>query len=337
MSVLFLIFILATQPVFLASDLNDYVRSLVPLPDGRVLYVDSDSNFWTVSCSSPGEKREWFSFWDYAEDGWLDVIRVSLLSGSPDGEKICFGVTVTAGAKIHVPEMILVCNSDGTDARPIALSMNVGSGPEFDFTMDSRFLYGSPLLSCLPSCESFIELSEGFHELPQADMIEIDTGERIDHGAALSDGFYSCHYSDLVCGGSYPPYMIYDMAASEVLLEVPDEETPILDQWVLPDAGLVIIGGIQFLRYSDGTLVENPGDAVSVFALMEDGRYLYSFNRGETVFCSEIDWSTFSGIDPVEQSGLGGILTNRGPFVVQDEVFYFTRADSLFFYSIKTR
>ncbi len=328
--------LLASQPVFLASDINDYVKSLVTLPDGRVLFVDNDSNFWTVSCDSPGEKEEWISFWDYSADGWVDVIRVSWLSGSWDEERVCYAVTVTAGEGAHAPEMVLICDSDGSNAEPVALSFDVGSGPQFDFTMDSRFLYGNPVLSCSPDPESFIKLAAGVKEYPPADMIEIATGERSNHGGVLSDGYCPCPFSDIVSGASYPPSMIYDMNSSEVLLEVSDDESPVINKWVLPDAGLVTRGGSQFLRYADGTEISNPGGEVAVYAMLEDGRYFYSFDDGNTVFLAEINWDSFEGINPIEQPGLAGILRRRGRFAVQDDVLYFLRSDSLFCYSIVT-
>lgn len=327
---------LASQPVFLTSGINDYVKSLVALPDGRVLFVDNDSNFWTVSCDSPGEKEEWLSSWDYSADGWGNVIRVSWLSGSWDGERICYAVTVTAGECIHVPEMVLICDSDGSNAEPVALSCDVGSGPQFDFTMDSRYLYGNPILYCSPDPESYIEPITSREEYPPADMIEISTGERSYHSGVLSDGYYPCPFSDIVSGASYPPSMIYDMNSSEVLLEVSDDESPIIDKWVLPDAGLATRGGSQFLRYSDGTEISNPREEITVYAMLADGRYFYSFDDGDTVFLAEINWDSFKGLNPVEQPGLAGILRRRGSFAVQDDVLYFLSSDSLFCYSAVT-
>lgn len=331
--IMMVVLLLASQPVFLASDINDYVKSLVALPDGRVLFVDNNSDFWTVSCDSPGEKEEWLSFWDHSAHGWADVIRVSWLSGAWNGERICYAVTVTSGRDVHAPEMVLVCDSDGSNAEPVVLSFNVGSGPQFDFTMDSQFLYGNPLLSCSPDVKSYVELTEGSSELPPADMIEIATGERSYRGV-LSDGYYACPFSDILSGASYPPSMIYDMNSSEVLLEVSDDESPVIDKWVLPDAGLVISRDGQFLRYADGSEVRNPGEDITVYAMLGDGRYFYSFNNGETVFLAEINWDSFKGLNPVEQPGLAGILRRWGSLAVQDEVLYFVNSDSIFCYSI---
>lgn len=337
MAIILLSIILTSQPVFLASGINDYVKSLVALPDGRVLFVDNDSNFWTVSCDSPGEKEEWISFWDYSADGWVDVIRVSWLSGSWDGERVCYAVTVTAGEGAYpseIPEMVLICDGNGSNAEPVALSFNVGSGPQFDFTMDSRFLYGNPVLSCSPDPKSFIMLAAGVKEYPPADMIEIATGERSNHGGVLSDGYYPCPFSDIVSGASYPPSMIYDMNSSEVLLEVSDDESPVINKWVLPDAGLATSSDGQFLRYTDGTEIRNPGEEITVYTMLGDGRYFYSFNNGETVFLAEISWDSFEGLNPVGQPGLAGIPRRWGSFAVQDEVLYFLSSDSIFCYSI---
>ncbi|MEA3265349.1 MAG: hypothetical protein U9P42_00200 [Candidatus Fermentibacteria bacterium] len=336
MVTLLLATLLASQPVFLASDINDYVKSLVALRDGRVLFVDNDSNFWTVSCDSQEKKEEWLSFWDYSADGWVDVIRVSWLSGSWDGERVCYAVTVTAGEGVHAPEMVLVCNSDGSNAEPVALSFDVGSGPQFDFTMDSRFLYGSPVLSCSPDHEGFIGRGTGSGVLPPADMIEIATGERSNHGSILSDGYYPCPFSDIVSGASYPPSVIYDMNSSEVLFEVSDHESPVIDKWVLPDAGLVTRGDNQFLRYADGTEISNPNGKITVYTVLGDGRYIYSPDDGDTVFLAEINWDSFKELNSIEQPGLAGILSRRGTFAVQGDVLYFLRSDSLFCYSILT-
>jgi len=330
-----MVVLLASQPVFLASDINDYVRSLVELPDGRVLFVDNNSDFWTVSCDFPGEKEEWVSFWDHSAYGWANVIRVSWLSGSWDRERICYAVTVTVGEDVHVPEMVLVCDSDGSNAEPVVLSYNVGSGPQFDFTMDSRFLYGHPLLSCSPDAKSFLELYEGSSVFPHSDMIEISTGERSYHNEVLSDGYCPCPFSDIVSGASYPPSVIYDMNSSKVLFEVSGDESPVIDMWVLPDAGLVTVDDNQFLRYSDGREILNTGDEITVYAVVGDGRYLYSQDddRGDAIFLAELDWDNFLALDPVEQPGLTGFIRRRGTYAVQGDVLYFLRADSLFCYS----
>ncbi|MCK5840617.1 MAG: hypothetical protein KAH31_00500 [Candidatus Sabulitectum sp.] len=337
MTGIMMVLLLASQPVFLASDINDYVKSLVALPDGRVLFVDNNSDFWTVSCDFPGEKEEWLSFWDHSACGWANVIRVSWLSGSWNGESICYAVTVTAGEDVHVPEMVLVCDSDGSNAEPVALSMNVGSGPQFDFTMDSRFLYGNPLLSCSPDVNSYVESTEGSSELPWADMIEIATGERSYHGV-LSDGYYACPFSDIVSCASDPPSVIYDMNSSKILLEVSDDESPVINKWVLPDAGLVTIGDNQFLRYSDGREILNTGDKITVYAVVGDGRYLYRQDNADAIFLAEIDWDNFQTFNPVEQPGLTGYIRSRswGTYAVQGDVLYFLRSDSLFCYSFLT-
>ncbi len=335
MTGIMMVVLLASQPVFLASDINDYVKSLVALPDGRVLFVDNNSDFWAVSCDLPGEKEEWLSFRDHSAYGWADVIRVSWLSGSWNGEKICYAVTVTAGEDVHAPELVLVCESDGSNAEPVALSFNVGSGPQFDFTMDSRFLYGNPLLSCSPDVNSYVELTEGSSELPWADMIEIATGERSYHGV-LSDGYYACSFSDIVSGASYPPSVIYDMNSSKVLFEVSGDESPVIDMWVLPDAGLVTIGDNQFLRYSDGREILNTGDEITVYAVVGDGRYLYSQDNADAIFLAEIDWDNFQTFNPVEQPGLTGFIRRHGAYAVQGDVLYFLRSDSLFCYSFVT-
>lgn len=331
-----MIVLLASQPVFLASDINDYVKSLVALPEGRVLFVDNNSDFWTVSCDFPGEKEKWLSFWDHSARGWEDIIRVSFLSGSWTGERICYVVTVSTGKDVPSPEMVLVCDSDGSNAESVALSFSVGSGPQFDFTMDSRFLYGGPLLTCSPNVKSFVESIEGSSGLPPADMIEIATGERSYHHGVLSDGYDPCPFSDLVSGASYPPSVIYDMNSSEVLLEVSDEESPVIGKWVLPDAGLVTINDNQFLRYSDGREILNTGDEIAVYAVVGDGRYLYSLDNADAIFLAEIDWDNFLTLNPVEQPGLNGFIRSRGAYAVQGDVLYFLRSDSLFCYSFLT-
>ncbi len=334
MTGIMMVVLLASQPVFLASDINDYVKSLVALPDGRVLFVDNNSDFWTVSCDLPGEKEEWLSFWDHSAHGWADIIRVSWLSGSWNGERVCYAVTVTTGEDVHAPEMVLVCDSDGSNAEPVVLSFNVGSSPRFDFTMDSRFLYGNLILSCSPDVKSYVELTEGSSEFPTADMIEIATEERSYHGV-LSDGYYACPFSDIVSCASDPPSVIYDMNSSEVLLEVSDDESPVIDRWVLPDAGLVSSDDSQFLRYSGGREILNTGDKITVYAVVGDGRYLYSRDNADAIFLAGIDWDNFQPFNPVEQPGLTGYIRSRSrrAYAVQGDVLYFLRSDSLFCYS----
>jgi len=309
-----------------AVGVSEYPGELVPLSDGRLLFADEDGDLWTVRADNDYEVTPWVPQWDWQSLGWTDVVSLSYLTGSADGELVCCGFTVRPPVdSIPFPEAIVVFDSDGGNGRPVALSFNVGCGPLFDFTKDSKNLYGVPILNCEPDAASFLQMYAGNQEYEPADMVNLLTGYRSYHDGYLSDGYFPSPYSDIVCCG-YPPCAFYDMKSSETLFEISDGYSILIDTWVLPDAGLVSTASGQVLRYVDGTEFLNPGKPVDIVLCLPDGEYLC--RDADKVFLCSIDWDSFSVTDPVAQDDLTGMSWED--INVQGDQIFFQRSDSLF-------
>jgi len=309
-----------------AVGVSEYPRGLVPLSDGSLLFADTDGELWTVRADNDFELAPWVPQWDWQSLGWTEVVRLSYLTGSADGELVCCGFTVRPTVdSIPFPEAIVVFNSDGSNGRPVALSFNVGCGPLFDFTKDSKSLYGIPILSCGVDAASFLAMHSGDQEYEPADMVNLLTGDRSYHDGYLSDGYFASPYSDIVCCG-YPPSVFYDMKSSDALFEINDGYSILIDTWVLPDAGVVSTSSGQVLRYVDGTEVLNPGEPVDVLLCLPDGDYLCGY--ADKVYLCGMDWESFSITDPVTQNDLAGM--NWEGMCVQGDQVFFQRSDSLF-------
>jgi len=205
--------------------------------------------------------------------------------------------------------LVAICRPDGTGARPLVLSFEVGSGPHFSFTQDSRHIFGSPLLECSPSPEEYASFvtRENDDDLFEGFMIDIQDGTRSGgNGSILGDGFFKNPWSNLIATGSYPTNMIADVVTGEVFLhDTTCSGQEIIYTWVLPDAGLAANNDEQILRYSNGTEIVNPGEPISVFCRLEDDRYIYS--RGGTshaALLGHIDWTDFNCSETETLNGL---------------------------------
>ncbi len=299
------------NPLRLPVRTSPYCRVLTPLAGGGVACVDSGSR--PVVLDPEELDAEPLDIdWDPAEAGWEWTGKALLLRASPDGTRILLGLCVgipdsvrPEGVPVMDPMLLVVCSDDGTDARPLALTMQVGGGPRFDFTSDSRSVYGTPILDCPPDPEAYMEqLAQGLPTTADTHLIDICTGsQRGDCAGLLADGFLPDPFSDLVAAGARPPDLLLDVTTGEVLLE-DSTGGGIIHRWVLPGAGLAREGGNQIVRFAEGRETRNPGGEVRVHLRLEDGRYLYSRGGGEDVLLGGIDWSDFS---PRGTSGLTGI------------------------------
>jgi len=309
-----------------AGGVSEYVNALVPLADSSLLFADKEGDLWTVTADGHYQLTPWEPQWDWPGLGWAEVVGISYLTGSSDGELVCCGFTVRSPVdSIPCPEAIVVFDSEGGNGRALALSFNIGCGPLFDFTKDSRSLYGVPFLSCEPDAEGFVEMYSGEQDYEPVDMVNLLTGERSYHDGYLSDGFFTSPLSDIVCCG-YPPWVFYDMKSSEALFEINDGYSILIDKWVLPDAGVVSTPSGQVLRYVDGTEVLNSGEPIDFYLVLPDGEYLCGFS--DKVFLCGMDWDSFSVVDPVTQIDLEG--GNLGNISVQGDHVFFLSSDSLF-------
>ena len=315
-TVLLITVLQASEPIVLAESLSDYNPTFEVLENGTVLHIDYDGQLALVSTDVPMNSTSFLDDWNPEEYGWANPGRIYDFVLSPDGEYICFCQQVSVPDSLQTgeqyipgPVLVAICRTDGTDARPLVLSFEAGSGPHFSFTRDSRHIFGSPLMDCLPTPSDFASFvnRDNDDNLIEGFMIDIQDGTRSGgNGSFLGDGFYKNPWSNLVAAGSYPTNMIADAVTGEVFLhDTTCSGLEIIYTWVLPDAGLAEDNYQQILRYSDGTEVTNTDELITVFSRLEDGRYIYT--RGglsHTVLLGHIDWTDFSSSEADTLSGL---------------------------------
>ncbi len=306
----------ASEPIVLTESLSDYNTAFEVFENGTVLYINGDGQLTLVSIDDPMKTTSFLNDWNPEEYGWASPGRISNFVLSPDGEYICFCQQVSVPDSLQTgeqyipgPVLVAVCRTDGTGCRILALSFDVGGGPHFSFTQDSRYIFGSPLMDCSPTPPNFASFitRDNDDNLIEGFMIDIQDGTRSGgNGSILGDGFYKNPWSNLIAAGSYPTNMIADVVTGEVFMhDTTYSDNEIIYTWVLPDAGLAENNNQQILRYSDGTEVINSGEPISVFGRLEDGRYIYS--RGgisHTILLGHIDWTDFSCSEADTLSGL---------------------------------
>ena len=296
------------QSVLLAENVSHFTV----LNETEVLYCDSDANFFIVSTQSPDEVRSWNPGWDPTHRGWERATTLVYLCASPDGAWICFASFVAIPEDMLLPDenvpwplAVVVAPVDGLSAWLAALAQEVGGGPGFDFTMDSMNLYGQPFVSSETSLEDYLAY---FREDPDRERVESFTkinllsGERTGNDIHLNDGYVACPYSDLVASDDMYIGIIADMSSEEIVFGDPEDPYYCfeVEKWVLEDAILVEKDGVQCLLYSDGTVVENPGEnSISVYCWMPGGEYVFSTDGGRTVLYGNIDWESFSSSEAI--------------------------------------
>lgn len=333
----------AADPVMLADSLNTYCYDFVVIDTGEIVFIDNEGCLSIVSPTNPMQIRKFEIQWGNELDEWGNTGNLINLSANSDGGMICFtqfvnipdGLNIESEFYIPVPLLVAVCRSDGSDADIIGLSIDVGGGPHFDFTRDSRYVFGNPFLECLPSPEAYAEfMSDDGERLPDYLMVDLETGERSGNPSVLGDGYYLNPYSDLAAAGWYPPNTIVDIATQEVLLEDTCINHPtVIGTWVLPDAGLAGSDDGQVLRYSSGTETVNPGLALKVYCMIPDGRYLFSIDGRDTVMLGLINWDTFETSGSLKIPELAGLYCTIKPLSDSNGVV-FRNANSLYYFEL---
>ena len=318
--------VLASQPIVLIESTSDIWHDFVVLGDGTVLFIDSDDQLALVNIYDPQETGAFLQDWDPKMYGWRSgrggtMCRLAL---SPDGEYVCFVQVVgvpegyqTEEEYIPGPHMNVVCKADGTGAKPLGLSLLLdGYSADFSFTQDSRHIFGPGTMGCIVTAPDYVSFFTGEDRtLGESGgfMVDIQDGTR--SGDYYINEIYLGHgynnpWSNLttVGGGEWedPNYIIADVVTQEVILQdTTCSEHSIVNCWVLPDAGLAEDDHQQILRYSNGTEVINPGEPISVFGRLEDGRYIFSRGgNSDTILLGSIDWTDFSCSDADTLSGL---------------------------------
>ena len=296
----------AAEPVLIAENLSSYYPGYVVLPNDTVIYRDADGHFYSIDPTDPSSDTIVKTDWNPAEHGWEFCAQEGLLRASPDGSMLLFTINLrvpdslqTSENYVPGPAGVFVTRPDGTGTRLVALSMEVGSGPDFQFTRSGDRFYGSPLLQCAPTPLGMVEYwlrDEETNDF-RGYMVDPTDGSRSGGSAGfLGDGFLPNPWSDLAACGAWPPNTIADASTGETLLELPcSEDAPwgIIEQWVLPNAGLSRDSGGQLLRYADGRMVRNPGAELTMCGRLADGRYLVSYGYREPLLLAWVDWETF--------------------------------------------
>ncbi len=332
----------AADPVMLADSLFPYCYDFAVLDTGNIVFIDNDCILCTVSPWNPMEVSELEIQWGDQLDEWGDTGHLLSLSGNSDGSLICFAqfvripdeLIIDSEYVVPVPLLVTVCGSDGSDARVIGLSVDVGGGPQFDFSRDSRFVFGHPFQMCLPSPVDYARYHEEGEHLEDFMMVDLLTGERSGNPSKISDGYYLNPYSDLAAAGCYPSDLIIDIVTREILLEDTCIDHPtIIGTWVLPDAGLAGSNGEQVLRYSSGRETVNPGTNLRVFCMIPDGRYVFSTDGGDTVMLGLINWDTFETPGAIELPELAGLYCTMKSLPGSNWVVY-RNANSLYSFEL---
>ena len=342
------------QPTVLADSVFPYYNDFAVTGEGDIIYISEDGELLKVAPKDPGSGGELEVDWNGQLQDWEEPGSLFNLCGSPDGELICFTIRVgvpdsyLADSDEYIPSPLLVvrCRPDGSEAKVLGITFDAGGGPDFAFTTDSRFVYGSPWLLCEPTPESFVRLirRNGENLLEPYLRVDVISGERSGDSNILGDGFMANPYSDLVATGAYPSDRVADVAAGETLLEGTGVLSgPIIETWVLPDAGLARDSlDNQVLKRSDGTVTTNTGEPFEVYCRLPNGRYLFSRDAGQTVMVGTIHWDDFTFFDAEELpdlSGMLGIYTIMKPLPASDNngeeaAVVFREGGSLYYYTI---
>jgi hypothetical protein len=265
---------------------------------------------YTIGASGAVAVSIWRPDWDMGADGWEPGEGpTTFLSASPDGQWLCYDLWAELPEDVEInfehmrsAELVMLSRPDGSEARPIAVTIQVGGGPQFDFTSDSAWLVGQPFLACRPTPESYARyLNNDWSDpqVPEFNYYDLGTDEYgwIDD-VATGDGYWKCPYSDnfRIENNWYAQHQFSNFKTGGILgsWASPEEADAPVSGWVLQDA--VLLNGETFagLLYVDGTTVPAPGHGWEAYCWLPDGSCLFSDDGGATVKYGKVDWTTFS-------------------------------------------
>lgn len=302
----------AEEPVGGVTVLRGGIDLAVPLTADTLLVTGENGQLLTLALPG-GALSHWECSWNAATAGWADPGPVRLLSASNDGHYVCFLQQVALPEEYELQYegmrytmVAVLARADGTEARCVALSIEVGGGPEFAFSTDGSRLYGTPMLQCDPTPQAYASFINNDTFAPQEDSfnyIETATGKRgFLPGLDIDDGFWKCPYSDSyrVENNWYAHHNFANLATGEKLgsYSVPDEQSSTVYGWVLPGALFISYGTTYGLVYTDGSFRQAPRNGLNVHCWLPDGSYLVSQDNGRRVRHARIDWDSWH-IGPV--------------------------------------
>jgi len=291
------------------------VETAAPLSELDVLYAvqtqnSEDEKFYIYNVRT-AESTPWPLAWSYLNDGWDGAGPVLSLAVSPSGRWVCFAQCVWLEDEHAIEQLlfgsadavaVVLCSMDGNWAKCVALSHLVGSGPQYDFTTDSRRIVGQPWIRCEPDAQHYVEYASKAWEIPPVERynyIRVPSGERgWQDDLEVWDGYWKCPYSDnfRIENNWYAVHRFSNFQTAEVLgeYETPDGRDCLLSGWVLQDALLTTPGENQGLLYVDGTLNPAAEPSWEVYCWLPDGTYVFSNDAGKSISYGKVDWPSFT-------------------------------------------
>ncbi len=336
----------ASEPVLIATNLSNYYPGYVVLPNDTVIYRDTNGHLHSLDPAEPGSDTLIKTDWNPADHGWEYCGQEGLLRASPDGSMLLYTINLrvpdslqTSENYVPGPAGVFITRPDGSGTRLVALSMEVGSGPDFQFIQSGESFYGSPLLPCPPTPQGMVEnwLREEHTTEFHGYMVDPTDGSRSGGSAGfLGDGFLRQPMVGPCRLRSLAPQLIADASTGETLLELPySEDMPwgIIEQWVLPNAGLSRDGKGQLIRWADGRTVHNPGAEITASGRLADGRYLLTSGYREPLLVAWVDWETFEVTVTDSYPGIGALMDpmNEAIELPSGGAIVFRSSDGLYF------
>lgn len=327
LSVIIMVFVAQAQPVMLTDSLSTSFGEFVMVSGGKVIFVNTTGSLSSVNIQDPFNTSPFTVDWIAADDGWAGPERIRLLKSSPDGNSVCIAVEVSIpdsvvnrGLPMPKPIVIVVCNSSGGEARAVGVTTDSGNALSFDFTQNSRLLYGAGFLPCLPNPEAYFAhyLGDESSSLRRFDVIDLEENARFSANGLIGDYFICNPWSDLITAGNEPFTTIADMATFSVVYEDSTLISPVVEQWVEPDAGLAILDSLQIIRLSDGTVFVNREAPFTILCRSSEGNYIFTRDEGETFSRGTVNWSTFAEEETAELTQLAGYLSISGKVLPVD-------------------
>lgn len=293
------------EPLLVAED----VVSVVPLDGETALLIDGDGAGYTLNPLT-GFTNPWSPSWSPGNDGWVDDGYIFATALSPDGNHVLILKGVYVPDRFGFPEgydgmrsavLVMLCRPDGSEARPVAVSVAAGGGPDYAFTSDSRYVVGGPMFNCEPTPGAYSALARndwGTSATGPVNRIEVSTGERsFIPDLDISDGFWKCPYSDWARleNNWYAEHTFSNLSTGGVagFFRVPGGEARV-HGWVLADALLITTIEGQGLLFVDGSFVPSPSDGWDILSWLPDGRFIYERDGSGNLVLGEVGWEAFS-------------------------------------------
>ncbi len=314
----FLVSLSFAQPVMLTDSLSTEFSEFAVVEGGVVVFINSNGIISSVSIDNPFNVLPFSPGWSPTDDGWESSEDIEFLKSSPDGTLLCLAFSVSVPDTLLLTEvvlphpiLILVCNSDGSDAQIVGLMADSPNGLSLDFTQDSRLLYGSGFLPCLPTPDAYFAMHLGDESslLRPFDIVDIEEGARFSSNGILQESFIANPWSDLVTAGYSPLQSIADMSNLSILYEDSNAVSPVVELWIEPDAGLTRVNQAQTIRFADGTVYNSQEEPFLILGRISENNYIFSRNEGESIRIGSVNWSSFEELDTSELTELSGYIT----------------------------